>query len=162
MIEAGTYMIAGAITKGRVRVTNIVPKHMDAITSKLLEAGVPIEIGDSYITVNPTENLKSVPLKANPYPGFPTDMQPQFSVLMTVAQGVSTISDGIYSTRFKYKDHLTNMGANITYDEKEAKLQIIDLFLLLKPSCDPTPLPNGHLYVVRLQIYLLYQRMESH
>ena len=125
MIEAGTYMIAGAITKGKVRVTNIVPKHMESITSKLIEAGVPIEIGDSYITVNPTENLKSVPLKANPYPGFPTDMQPQFSVLMTVAQGVSTISDGIYSSRFKYRDYLTTMGANITYDEKEAKLQII-------------------------------------
>lgn len=125
MIEAGTYMIAGAITKGKVRVTNIIPKHMDALTSKLIEAGVPIEIGDSYITVNPAENLKSVPIKANPYPGFPTDMQPQFSALMTVAQGVSQISDGIYSTRFKYKDYLANMGANITYDEQKASLSII-------------------------------------
>ena len=125
MIEAGTYMIAGAITKGRVRVNNIVPKHMDAISAKLIEAGVPLEIGDSYITVNPTQNLRSVSIKANPYPGLPTDMQPQFSALMTVAQGMCTVSDGIYSTRFKYIEHLKNMGANIDYDEKQAILRII-------------------------------------
>ena len=125
MIEAGTYMIAGAITKGRVRVSNIVPKHKDAISAKLIEAGVPLEIGDSYITVNPTQNLRSVSIKANPYPGLPTDMQPQFSALMTVAQGMCTVSDGIYSTRFKYIEHLKNMGANIDYDEKQAILRII-------------------------------------
>jgi len=125
MIEAGTYMIAGAITKGRVRVNNIVPKHMEAISAKLIEANVPLEIGDSYITVNPTKNLRSVSIKANPYPGLPTDMQPQFSALMTVAQGMCTVSDGIYSTRFKYIEHLKNMGANIDYDEKRALLRII-------------------------------------
>lgn len=125
MIEAGTYMIAGAITKGRVRVTNIVPKHMEAISAKLIEAGVPLEIGDSYITVNPVQSVRSVSIKANPYPGLPTDMQPQFSALMTVAQGMCTVSDGIYSTRFKYIEHLQNMGANIEYDEKRALLRII-------------------------------------
>lgn len=142
MIEAGTYMIAGAITKGKVRVTNIIPKHMESITSKLIEAGVPIEVGNSYITVNPTENLKSVPLKANPYPGFPTDMQPQFSVLMTVAQGVSTISDGIYSSRFKYRDYLTTMGANITYEEK-TKLQIIGVQELRGATVEASDLRAG-------------------
>ena len=125
MIEAGTYMIAGAITGGRIRVTNIVPKHMDAVTAKLIEANVPIEIGNSYITVNPTKNLRSVSIKANPYPGLPTDMQPQFSALMTVARGMCTVSDGIYSTRFKYIEHLKNMGANIEYDEKSSLLRII-------------------------------------
>ena len=125
MIEAGTYMVAGAITKGRVRVTNIVPKHMEAITAKLIEANVPIEIGDSYITVNPATNLRSASIKANPYPGLPTDMQPQFSALMTVAQGMCKVSDGIYSTRFKYIEHLKNMGANIVYDEKQSQLHII-------------------------------------
>ena len=125
MIEAGTYMIAGAITKGRVKVTNIVPKHMEAISAKLLEAGVPLEIGDSYITVNPVQSVRSVSIKANPYPGLPTDMQPQFSALMTVSQGMCTVSDGIYSTRFKYIEHLKNMGANIEYDEKRALLRII-------------------------------------
>lgn len=125
MIEAGTYMIAGAITKGTVTVKNIVPKHMESINSKLIEAGVPLEIGDSYITVRPAENLRSVVIKANPYPGLPTDMQPQFSALMTVAQGMSSISDGIYSTRFKYIGDLKNMGANIEHDEKSATLRII-------------------------------------
>ena len=125
MIEAGTYMVAAAITKGRVCVKNVIPKHLDAITAKLLEANVPIEIGDSYVTVNPTKNLRSVSIKANPYPGFPTDMQPQLSTLMTVAQGLSSISDGIYSTRFKYIDDLKKMGANIEYDEKDSQLHII-------------------------------------
>ena len=125
MIEAGTYMIAGAITKGTVCVKNVVPKHMESINSKLLEAGVPLEIGDSYITVKPAETLRSVVIKANPYPGLPTDMQPQFSALMTVAQGMSSISDGIYSTRFKYITDLKNMGANIEYDEKRAIVRII-------------------------------------
>ena len=125
MIEAGTYMIAAAITGGRIRVTNIVPKHMDAVTAKLIEANVPVEIGDSYITVNPAKNLRSVSIKANPYPGLPTDMQPQFSALMTVAQGMCTVSDGIYSTRFKYIEYLKSMGANIEYDEKRSLLRII-------------------------------------
>lgn len=124
MIEAGTYMIAGAITKGKVRVTNIIPKHLDSIITKLTEANVPIEIGDSYITVNPVQKLKSTSIKANPYPGFPTDMQPQFSVLMTLASGVSNISDAIYSSRFKYREHLINMGANINYDEQTSTLNI--------------------------------------
>jgi UDP-N-acetylglucosamine 1-carboxyvinyltransferase len=124
MIEAGTYMIAGAITKGTVRVDNVVPKHMEAITAKLKEANVPLEIGDSYITVLPAENLRCVAIKANPYPGLPTDMQPQFSTLMTVANGMCTVSDGIYSSRFKYTEHLKNMGANIEYDERRALLQI--------------------------------------
>ena len=125
MIEAGTYMIAGAITKGTVCVKNIVPKHLESINSKLIEAGVPLEIGDSYITVHPATNLRSVVIKANPYPGLPTDMQPQFSALMTVAQGMSSISDGIYSTRFKYIADLKNMGANIEHDEKRAILRIM-------------------------------------
>ena len=125
MIEAGTYMIAAAITKGTVCVKNIVPKHLESINSKLIEAGVPLEIGDSYITVKPAENLRSVVIKANPYPGLPTDMQPQFSALMTIAQGMSSISDGIYSTRFKYISDLNNMGANIEHDEKRAIVRII-------------------------------------
>ena len=125
MIEAGTFMIAGAITKGKVCVKNIVPKHMDAVTAKLIEANVPIEIGDSYITVNPASNLRSVSIKTNPYPGLPTDMQPQFSALMTVAQGMCTVSDSIYSTRFKYIADLKKMGANIEYDEKDSHLHII-------------------------------------
>ena len=124
MIEAGTYMIAGAITKGCVTVTGIVPKHMEAISVKIAEAGVPIEIGDSYITVNPPECIRSMSIKAHPYPGLPTDMQPQFSALMTVAQGLSSVSDGIYSTRFKYIEALRSMGANIEHDEKLAVVRI--------------------------------------
>ncbi len=125
MIEAGTYMIAGAMTGGTVTVKNIVPKHMEAVTSKFREIGIPMEISDSYITVKPTPEFRSVEIKANPYPGIPTDMQPQFSTLMTLAQGMSSISDGIYSTRFKYISDLKKMGANIDFDQKNSVLRII-------------------------------------
>lgn len=125
MIEAGTYMVAGAMTGGTVTVRNIVPKHMEAITSKFREIGIPMDIGDSYITVKPTPEFRSVEIKANPYPGIPTDMQPQLSTLMTLAQGMSSISDGIYSTRFKYISDLKKMGANIDFDQKNSVLRII-------------------------------------
>lgn len=125
MIEAGTYMIAGAITKGTLTVRNVVPKHMEAVISKFREIGIPMEIGDSYITVKPAETLRSINIKANPYPGVPTDMQPQFSALMTLTQGMSSISDGIYSTRFKYISDLKKMGADIDFDQKNSVLRIM-------------------------------------
>ena len=143
MIEAGTYMIAAAITKGRVCIKNIIPKHMEAISAKLLEANIPLEIGDSYITVNPTENVRSVSIKANPYPGLPTDMQPQFSALMTVAQGMCSVSDSIYSARFKYMEHLQNMGANIEFEEKTSTLRIIGVSELNGTTVKATDLRAG-------------------
>jgi UDP-N-acetylglucosamine 1-carboxyvinyltransferase len=143
MIEAGTYMIAGAITGGKVRVTNVIPKHLDYITRKLTEANVPIEIGDSHITVGPVSELKGTPIKANPYPGFPTDMQPQFSALMTLAKGVSDISDGIYSSRYKYTDHLINMGAKITKDAEKGSLTIFGVSELTGATVKAPDLRGG-------------------
>ena len=143
MIEAGTYMIAGAITKGRVTVTGIVPKHMEAISVKLMEAGIPLEIGDSYITVKPAQAIRSMSIKAHPYPGLPTDMQPQFSTLMTVAQGMSSVTDGIYSTRFKYIESLKAMGASVEHDEKLAVVRIFGVSSLTGTTVRAPDLRGG-------------------
>lgn len=143
MIEAGTYMIAGAITKGRVTVTGIVPKHMEAISVKLIEAGIPLEIGDSYITVKPAQAIRSMSIKAHPYPGLPTDMQPQFSTLMTVAQGMSSVTDGIYSTRFKYIESLKAMGASVEHDEKLAVVRIFGVSSLTGTTVRAPDLRGG-------------------
>lgn len=113
MIEAGTYMVAAAATKGRVCVKNIVPKHMEAVSAKLGEMGIPLEIGSNYITVIGTEAFRPTEIRTNPYPGFPTDMHPQFSALLSLAKGISTVSEGIYSGRFKYVSELNKMGAHI-------------------------------------------------
>ena len=113
MIEAGTYMVAAAATKGRVCVRNIVPKHMEAVSAKLSEMGIPLEIGNNYITVMGTDSFRPIEIRTNPYPGFPTDMHPQFSALLALAQGISSVSEGIYSGRFKYVPELNKMGAHI-------------------------------------------------
>ena len=110
MIEAGTYMVAAAATKGRVCVKNIVPKHMEAVSAKLGEMGIPLEIGSNYITVIGTEAFRPTEIRTNPYPGFPTDMHPQFSALLSLAKGISTVSEGIYSGRF-----------NVDFDLRKAR-----------------------------------------
>ena len=113
MIEAGTYMVAAAATGGSVTVTNIVPKHMESVIAKLLEIGVDLQINDDSITVSGSENPRGTEIKTNPYPGFPTDMHPQFSALLATSRGVSKISEGIFNTRFKYAAELNKMGADI-------------------------------------------------
>ncbi len=120
MIEAGTYMVAAAATGGRVTVKNIVPKHMESVTVKLKEMGIPLEIGDSSITVGEAAEYRFTEIKTNPYPGFPTDMQPQFGALLSMANGISKISEGIYSERFRYATELNKMGANIEIIESAA------------------------------------------
>ena len=122
MIEAGTYMVAAAATGGKVCVKNIVPKHMESVTAKLREIGIGIDITDSSITVTGTENFRGTEIKTNPYPGFPTDMHPQFSALLALSKGISTISEGIFSTRFKYAGELNKMGANIEIIESSAHI----------------------------------------
>ena len=115
-IEAGTYMVAAAATAGEVLITNIIPKHLEGISAKLRETGTFIEEYEEAILVRGPEKLRRINLKTMPYPGFPTDMQPQFGVLLCQANGTSVITEGIYDNRFKYVNELRKMGAEIQVD----------------------------------------------
>ncbi len=119
-IEAGTYMVAAAITGGDVTVGNLIPKHMEAITAKLLEMGVGIEEYGDSIRVYSKGELKGVNIKTLPYPGFPTDMQPQMTVLLTVSKGTSIVSESIFDNRFLYVDELNRMGVNVKVEGNTA------------------------------------------
>lgn len=116
MIEAGTYMCAAAAAGGTLKITNVIPKHLESITAKLEEMGVSVTTLDDAVIISRTGPLSPVRIKTLPYPGFPTDMNPQFSVLLCLAGGVSTMTEGIYDNRFRYVDELRRMGANITVD----------------------------------------------
>jgi UDP-N-acetylglucosamine 1-carboxyvinyltransferase len=119
-IEAGTYMIAAAITGGDVVVGNLIPKHMEAITAKMSEMGVVITEYQDTLRVVAKQPLKSVNVKTLVYPGFPTDMQPQMTALLSIAQGTSTISESIFENRFMYVDELSRMGVNIKVEGNTA------------------------------------------
>ena len=125
-IEAGTYMAAAAAVGGCVRVENVIPKHMDCITAKLREMGARVTEEDDVITVERTTPLRKVTVKTLPYPGFPTDMQPQIVVCMATAQGSSIVTEGIYENRFRYVAELTRMGANIQVDGRVAVVNGVD------------------------------------
>jgi len=122
-IEAGTFMFAAAITKGDVTVKNVIPKHLESITSKLLEIGCEVEEADDCIRVVASKPLMHTHVKTIPYPGFPTDMQPQITVALALAKGTSIVTESIFENRFKYVDELTKMGANI---KVEGTTAIID------------------------------------
>ncbi|MBQ8819077.1 MAG: UDP-N-acetylglucosamine 1-carboxyvinyltransferase [Clostridia bacterium] len=113
MIEAGTYMAAVAATGGDVTVRNIIPKHMESVTVKLQEIGVKLDVGDDYIRVISDRSYRGTEIQTNPYPGFPTDMHPQFSAMLCLSQGVSKIKERVWNGRFKYAEELEKMGANI-------------------------------------------------
>lgn len=114
MIEAGTYMTAAAVAGGRVTLRHVIPKHMEAVTQKLREIGVKVECQDDSITVTSHRSYRSTMIKTNPYPGFPTDMHPQFSAVLCTAFGIGTVSEGIFgSNRFKYVEELKKMGADL-------------------------------------------------
>lgn len=123
MIEAGTYMIAAAATAGTVRITNVIPKHLESITAKLQEMGVTVIEYDDFVVVSSTGKLNRTSIKTLPYPGFPTDMHPQMSVLLCKASGVSTVTEGVFETRFRYVDELRRMGATIKVDGRTAIIQ---------------------------------------
>ena len=126
-IEAGTYMVAAAATGGDVTVKNVTPKHLESISAKLEEMGVTVEEGDDTVRVLCERPLKKCSIKTMPHPGFPTDMQPQITTLLSIAQGTSTVSEGIFdSNRFKYVDELRRMGAQITVDGKVAVVEGVD------------------------------------
>ncbi len=112
-IEAGTFMFAAAITKGDVMVKNVITKHLESITAKLLEIGCEVEEADDCIRVVASKPLQHTQVKTLPYPGFPTDMQPQITVALALSLGTSIVTESIFENRFKYVDELTRMGANV-------------------------------------------------
>ncbi len=122
MIEAGTYMIAAAATGGTLEIHNVIPRHLESISAKLQEMGVEVEDFDDYVVVSRRGDkaLNKINLKTMPYPGFPTDMQPQMCVLMCLARGVSCLSESIFDNRFRYVEELKRMGASIKVDGKMA------------------------------------------
>ncbi len=120
MIEAGTYMVAAAITKGCVHIRSVIPKHVETITAKLAEMGVTVEEYDDSVLVKGSEELRNVNIKTLYYPGFPTDMHPQFAPLLCLADGVSCIQEGIWENRFRYVDELRKMGATVMLDSRTA------------------------------------------
>ncbi len=128
MIEAGTYMLAAAATKGRLKITNVIPKHLESISAKLTEMGVEVIDDDESVTVTYVGELNRINVKTMPYPGFPTDMQPQMGVLMCLAEGVSRLSEGVYDNRFRYVEELKRMGALIKVDGRTAVIEGIKRF----------------------------------
>lgn len=122
-IEAGTFMFVAAVTKGDVTVKNVIPKHLESISAKLMEIGCEVEESDDAVRVVATKQLAHTHVKTLPYPGFPTDMQPQITVALGLSKGTSIVTESIFENRFKYVDELTRMGANI---KVEGNTAIID------------------------------------
>lgn len=119
-IEAGTYMVAAAATGGDVLIKNVTPKHLETITTKLVEMGAEVTEYDDAVRVRRTQPLRRCNVKTMPHPGFPTDMQPQIAVLMSVAQGTSVVTEGVWDNRFQYVDELRKMGVQAKVDGKIA------------------------------------------
>ena len=122
-IEAGSYMVAAAITKGDVTLRNVTPKHLEPITAKLCAAGCEIEEFDDALRIRRTGDLHPLKIKTMPHPGFPTDMQPLMTTLLTLADGTSIVTEGIWENRFRYVDELLRMGANIQVDGQVAVIE---------------------------------------
>ncbi len=125
-IEAGTFMVAAAATCGDVVIKNCIPKHLEPITSKLIEAGASIEEGNSSIRVKMSDRPKAFSIKTMPYPGFPTDMQPQMCVLLAICNGTGIIVESIWESRFQYTDELAKMGADISAHGSTAIIKGVD------------------------------------
>ena len=119
-IEAGTFMLAAAATKGDVLIKNVIPKHLEAISAKLVEMGVEIEEFDDSIRINASKRLGHTHVKTLPYPGFPTDMQAQMTALLALSNGTSVVTESIFENRFKYVDELAKMGATIKVEGNTA------------------------------------------
>ena len=132
-IEAGSFMVAAAMTAGNVLIKNVTPKHLEPITAKLELAGATVEEFDDAVRVYRTGDLMPLKIKTMPHPGFPTDMQPLMGVLLSVAHGTSIITEGIWENRFRYVDELTRMGANIQVDGQVAVIEGV-------PELLPAPL----------------------
>lgn len=122
-IEAGTFMVAAAATKGDVLIRNVIPKHLEAISVKLIEIGAKVEEFDDAVRVSADDRLGHTQIKTLPYPGFPTDMQPQIATLLALSNGTSTVTESIFENRFKYVDELARMGANIKVEGNVAIIE---------------------------------------
>ena len=127
-IEAGTFMFAAAATKGDVTVLNVIPKHLDATISKLIDIGCEVEEFDDAVRVVAKGRLRSTQVKTLPYPGYPTDMQPQIGVALALAKGTSTITESIFENRFKYLGELARMGAQAKVEGNSATIEGIEKF----------------------------------
>ena len=132
-IEAGSFMVAAAVTGGNVLIKNVTPKHLEPITAKLELAGATVEEFDDAVRVYRTGDLLPLKIKTMPHPGFPTDMQPLMGVMLSIAHGTSIITEGIWENRFRYVDELTRMGANIQVDGQVAVIEGV-------PELLPAPL----------------------
>jgi UDP-N-acetylglucosamine 1-carboxyvinyltransferase len=122
-IEAGTYMIAAAATGGEVLIKNVIPRHLECISAKLRETGTIVQEYEDSVLIKGASTLRRANVKTLPYPGFPTDMQPQMGVLMCIANGTSVITEGVYDNRFKYTNELRKMGAEIQVDGRVAVIE---------------------------------------
>lgn len=122
-IEAGTFMVAAAATDGDVLIKNVIPKHLDSISAKLAEMGVEVTEYDDSIRIKSKKPLKKINFTTMPYPGFPTDLQPQMLTLLTSTQGTSIVTENVWDNRFKYVEELRRMGANITVDGRCAVVE---------------------------------------
>lgn len=127
-IEAGTFMFAAAATKGDVTVLNVIPKHLEATIAKLVEIGCDVEEFDDAVRVVAKDRLKSTHVKTLPYPGYPTDMQPQIGVALALAEGTSVITESIFENRFKYLDELARMGAIVKIEGNSATIEGVEKF----------------------------------
>ncbi len=127
-IEAGTFMTAAVVTKGDITVKNVIPKHLEAITAKLLEIGAEVQEFDDAVRVVANKRLKPTQIKTLPYPGFPTDMQPQMAVALALSKGTSIITESIFENRFRYVDELTKMGANIKTEGNTAVIMGVEKY----------------------------------
>ena len=125
-IEAGSYMVAAAVTKGDLLIQNVIPKHLEPISAKLIQAGASVEEFDDAVRVSCVGDLLPLNIKTMPHPGFPTDMQPLMAVLLSVAKGTSIIKESIWDNRFRYVDELVRMGANIQVDGRTAVIEGVE------------------------------------
>ena len=128
-IEAGTYMVAAAATRGNVLIKNVIPKHLESITAKLAKIGVNVEEFDDSVRISVDGPLVKTNIKTMPHPGFPTDMQPQISALLCLAEGTSIVTDDIFNNRFRYVDQLRRMGADISVDRTVAVIEGVGHFM---------------------------------
>ena len=122
-------MIAAAATKGDLTISNVIPRHLETTTRKLIEMGVDVEEGDDYVRVRFDGKLKKVRIKTDFYPGFATDMNPQFCVLLCLAEGHSVLTESVMDYRFKYTDELVRMGARISIQGRDAHIDGVDKFI---------------------------------
>ena len=127
-IEAGTFMMASAVTRGDITVRNIIPKHLESISAKLKEMGCELSEHDDALRVICKDRVRSTHVKTLPYPGFPTDMQPQITVALGLSAGVSIVTESIFENRFKYIDELTSMGANIKVEGSTAIISGVERY----------------------------------